>query len=166
MRRATRGNTVRIDRVTPLEHDDLPTQVDVGIAVVRIARLAEAVSTVDELAFEAAIGRESERCPVAADRVLSPTDDECICVPKLRPLSQSERLEETVVSAGGLEAHLSELCGDVIGGAAGAPGSDLAALEAVVRKIPDVRHRPVVHIRGVAGVGARFLGEGGCGESQ
>ena len=69
-------------------------------------------------------------------------------------------------SAGGLEAHLSELCGDVIGGAAGAPGSDLAALEAVVRKIPDVRHRPVVHIRGVAGVGARFLGEGGCGESQ
>jgi len=74
-------------------------------------------------------------------------------------------LEETSIHAGGLEAHGPELPGDVVCCAAGALASDFAALKAVIRKIPDVRHRPTVHIRGGAGSWTDILRGGRSGKS-
>ena len=74
------------------------------------------------------------------------------------------RTDDIVSELARLEAEGLELRGDVCRGAVGACAADLSTLEAIIRKIPDVRHGAVIDIRCRCGAG--FLARGGYGHRQ
>ena len=88
-------------------------------------------------------GGEPEWNPFGPDAHGCPVDGESIVGAHFRAFSDAEGMEVVIFVPCRIQTNRVKLCGDVIRCAVSALGPDGSTFEAVVRKIPDMGHRPV-----------------------